>query len=386
MLPICSAVRYPPAMRAFLPVGLVLACTVPNPLFDLEGTGSSGAPTTPGSSTAGESSGSTGAPTTGAASIGTSTGGSSTTSTVSSTTTGDPSTGDTTGDPSTGEPASCWSQKADGWPMDGEPLDDFADAGPRDPFLTPDGLGLWYIAADPPRPFLSTRASLGDPFPNGVQQALWGDDPAIQPAYPTPMLGGTELLFVSADDVYSAIATGNVPNKYALPVPLTPPSSGDSEGKVTATADSLTLLVTRRDGPPISADFPEKSDRFYQYTRPQPQPGAAYAGGAPITPMVGTLGLAICPALAPDGLHLFFSSTESATLTKANAGDVVAIYYTSRPDINTPWEPPQAIAITHGGAEIVCPSSVTSDGCQLAFHRFGLEPFTYSMYLAQRAP
>ena len=376
-------------MRALLPVGLVLACTIPNPLFDPEGTGTSGlestgsdAPTTTGASTAGEGSASTGAPTT-STSTGDSSGDS---SGDASTAVSSATTGDTTGDPSTGEPASCWPQKADGWPMDGEPLDDFADASPRDPFLTPDGLGLWYIAADPPRPFLSTRASLGEPFPNGVQQAVWGNDPAIQPAYPTPMLGGTELLFVSADDVYSAIATGDVPNKYALPVPLTPPSPGDSEGKVTATADSLTVIVTRRDGPPISPDFPAKSDRFYQYTRPQPQPGAAYAGGAAITPMVGTLGLAICPALAPDGLHLFFSSTESATLTKANAGDVIAIYYTSRPDINTPWEPPQAIAITHGGAEIVCPSSVTGDGCQLAFHRFGLEPSTYSMYLAQRAP
>lgn len=376
-------------MRALLPVGLVLACTIPNPLFDLEGTTATGLestgvgePTTTRPSTTSETGASTGGPvpTTG----GTSTGANSGEVSGEASTAVTASSGDTTGDTTTGEPASCWPQQAAGWPVDGVPLT-FADANPTDPFITPDGLGLWYIATEQRRPFLSTRASVADMFPNGVQQALWGGEASLLPAHPAAVLGGKELLFMSLDDVYSATATGALPNKYALPVMLTPPSTPAPEGKVTVTADSATMIVSRRDGPPVSADFPEAADRFYQYTRAQLEPGAGYAGGVPVTPMVGTLGLAICPTLSADGLHFFFASTESATLTKVNAPDVVDIYYTSRPDVTMPWGQAQALPIAHVAGQIACPSSVTADGCQLVYHRFALDSATYLMYLAVRS-
>lgn len=385
-------------MRALLPVVLLAACTITNPLFDVASTGDQGT----GDASSGDTGTSTTAPTTGE------TGGSTHDPSVPTTgdTTGDTtggttegltsdgsstaitvSTGDTTGDTTTGEPAGCWAQGADGWPLDGMPLNNFADAAPVDPFITPDGLGLYYVAGNPRRPFLSTRADLGDPFPNGIQQALWGNDPAIVTAHPTAVLGGKELLFLSQFDVYTAKAGGNVPNVFGLPVPLSPPGTGGPEIKITATADSATVIVARRDGPLLPPFFPGPSDRFYQYERAKLEPGAAYAGGNDVTPVVGKLGLAICPTLSADGLHLFFGSTESDAPDANAIAAAVAIYYTSRPDPSGPWATAKQIAIAHPGPEVVCPSSVTADGCQLVFHRFGLgDPPSYSMYLAKRTP
>lgn len=384
-------------MRSILLVaGLVPACTIPNPAFDVDlvtgtsatGTSSSGAPSptspTADSATAEASAASTTTVDPGSSTTNDATSAVGTAITVS---TGDTTadTGGDTGDTTTGEPASCWTQGAANWPPDGVPLNDFKDAKPRDPFISPDGLQLYYIAGEPARVFVSTRLTLGEPFLNGVQLVIWGNDPAILPGYPRVVLGDNELLFSSKFDVYSAKTADDQPfDKYALPVPLTPPSTAGEETVITVTADSTTLIVNRRDGPPIG--LLPKSFRFYQYARPQPVPGAPYAGGQDVTPMVPPLGLALCPTLSPDGLHLFFGSTTSDTLTEANANDVVGIFYTSRPDPLAPWAPPEPLAITHAGKGITCPSSVTADGCQLAFHRFFLNQDNYSMHLAVRAP
>jgi len=392
-------------MRSIILVaGLVPACTAVNPAFDVAGkgttstgttsTGSSGAPTTTrpttGSETSGASTDASGASTdasgatTDAASSEASTASTAiTASTASTDATTDTST-DTTTDTTTGAPASCWEQGAANWPPDGALLT-FADASPVDPFLSPDGLGLYYVAHKTRRPFLSTRADLLAPFPNGVQQTIWGNDPAITVGYPRVVLAGTEMLLASNFEVYSATATPGKTDKFALPVKLAPPSTADEETVITATADSAILIVSRRDGPPIG-DIMGASHRFYQYTRAQLQPGAAYVGGADVTPLVEPLGLALCPTLSPDGLHLFFGSTESNSLTMQSAHDVVGIYYTSRADPSMAWEPAQKLAIEHQGKGITCPSSVTADGCQLAFHRFYIGEDKYSMHLAVRLP
>lgn len=387
-------------MRSILLVaGLVPACTIPNPAFDVPSTvsdpvtatGSSSAPATTSPTSDGETSetGETSAALTTTVDPGSSTTGDATSavSTAITVSTGD-TTADTagdTGDTTTGEPASCWAQGAANWPPDGAPLNDFEDTKPRDPFISPDGLQLYYIAGEPPRVFVSTRLTPGEAFLNGVQLVLWGNDPAITPGYPRVVLADKELLFSSKFDVYSAKAADDQPfDKYALPVPLTPPSTAGAETVITVTADSTTLIVNRQDGPPIG--LLPKSFRFYQYARPQPVPGAPYAGGQDVTPVVLPLKLALCPTLSPDGLHLFFGSTTSDTLTEANANDVVGIFYTSRPDPLAPWAEPEPLAIAHAGQGITCPSSVTADGCQLAFHRFFLNQDDYSMHLAVRAP
>jgi len=384
-------------MRALLLVaGLAPACTIPNPAFDVAGaTGTTTSSTSSGGELTGPppTTGATDAPDdTGSSTVGEATAvitGGMTTSETAAASTGDSddSTGDSsTGDATTGEPGGCWGQGAAGWPFEGTPLDTFIDKRPADPILSPDGLRIHYVALDPPRPFVSTRPSPGDPFPNGKQVALWGNDPNLKAAYPNVVLDGAEMLLSINFDVYSATATPAKPDKFALPVPLLGPNTAHEESVITATADSATLIVTRRDGPPILPVLDSGSFRFYQYTRAQLQPGAPYVGGADVTPQVGPLGLALCPALSPDGLHLFFASTTSDTLTDQNANDVVGIFYTSRPEGAASWAPPQPIGIAHAGKGVTCPSSVTADGCQLAFHRFIFKGDDYSMHLATRAP
>ncbi len=389
-------------MRAFIPVGLVMACTIPNPAFDLASTSgqsvsgsqsSGGEPTTMTPTSASEVTSLDPTVATTGGSTDHTTGMIGTTGMTGMTgmtsTTGTTGTDSSTGDGTTGEPANCWALDAGGWPLDGTPLNGFTAKNPRDPFITPDGLQLYYIANEnPQRPYLSTRVGPGGPFPDGTALAIFDNDPSFIPAHPTVVNGGKELLFVSTDDVYSAAAIEGQPGKFGEPVPLSPPGTGALESRITATADSKTLIVARRDGPKLLPFFPGNSDRFYQYQRVGLAPGAAYPGpGNDVSPKVGTLNLTICPTLSPDGLHLFFGSTEAAAIDEQSPGDAVAIYYSSRLDTGSAFVTAQPLAIKHSGPEVLCPSSVTADGCQLVYHRFKTaEPLTYSMFIAVRAP
>ena len=87
--------------------------------------------------------------------------------------------------------------------------------------------------------------------------------------------------------------------------------------------------------------------------------------------------------LSPDGLHLFFGGTDAAVLDESNANDVVSIYYTRRDAPDAAWVPAEKIAIANNG--VTCPSSVTDDGCELAYHQFRLKGGTYQNFLASRA-
>jgi hypothetical protein len=370
-------------------VVLAPACTVPNPNFDLPSglAGSDGEPT------------SAADPTTG----GVSTPQPGTTDEPAGTT--DPTTGPEPTDPTdtkftttvsddtgtTGDPvATCWDQGVQGWPLAGAALTEFADKDPRDPWLGPDGLRIYYIAHATRRPFVSTRAKPGDPFPNGVQVGLWGQAPDLLLSQAAATLDVAELYFGAFDDLYVATYKGGGNfDQYEVPVPVPGVNGPHADSHPRLTADGTLLLLQRSDGPPHAGVLAEHTWRFWQYTRPEPTPGGGFAGGVDVTPPLGVVPLALCPALAPDGLHLFFTGTDVELLTLDNVHDATAIYYTRRPGVDAPWEPPQRISQFSGeGSGVMCPGGVSADGCALSYSRFefGRTSAEHELFLAERTP
>lgn len=295
---------------------------------------------------------------------------------------------ETAGEGSTGgDAARCWDQGPDNWPDAAVVLDGFLDKDPADPELAPDGLSIVYVATMERRPFRSSRAKKDDPFKNGAPIVLWSDQNFFT-EYPTFDLDFGELVASSQGDLYVAkFKPGDVNSQYEQPVMLPgTANSGYEESHPNLTQDGTRLLFQRGDGPPLSDEL-KYSWNFYEARRAAPvSPLDPFVDAVVVTPMVPTLGLALCPVMAPDGLHLLFSSTDAPLLDHDNAADVVSVYYTRRGDLSAPWEPAVKLTTIAPGGGVLCPSSVTADGCTLAFTKF---PFSganqqYTMYLLQR--
>ena len=384
-------------MRTRWSVLLLAACGT-NPAFNPPGEtapstssgstepdGSSSAPTSTGDGHAPPGS-STGA---GVTSAGVEDTGASTTSSEGSSGEGTSESGaETAGEGSTGgDAARCWDQGPDNWPDAAVVLDGFLDEDPADPELAPDGLSIVYVATMERRPFRSSRAKKDDPFKNGAPIVLWSDQNFFT-EYPTFDLDFGELVASSQGDLYVAMfKPGDVNSQYEQPVMLPgTANSGYEESHPNLTQDGTRLLFQRGDGPPLSDEL-KYSWNFYEARRAAPvSPLDPFVDAVVVTPMVPTLGLALCPVMAPDGLHLLFSSTDAPVLDHDNAADVVSVYYTRRGDLSAPWEPAVKLTTIAPGGGVLCPSSVTADGCTLAFTKF---PFSganqqYTMYLLQR--
>lgn len=367
---------------------LVLACTA---CFIDTGTNTNTGETTAAATTTGTTSTATTAdpstgpldPTTGI--VGTTTTDDPTTTSSSSTTSSSTTTSETTGEPQ----PDCWAQGVTGWPIAGVTVDAIAPDDPIDPYLSPDGLGLLYIGGDARRPYVTTRQSRTDPFPAGA--AINQQWPAAPPYYhPALSFGIGELLLSDSQDILLAIFNpfaqpGDDP--YVLPQILGAPVNLDDfqDTHPRATEDGALLVIQRDDGPAV--DFLGKTWRFHQFERQAPQIGDPFTGDVDVTPYLPPLGIALCPALSPDGLHLFFTSIVTNNFTPDEI-DELDLYYTRRPDRQSPWDPPELLPSLSGGNGITCATSVTRDGCSLAFYKFttGDPPFVDKPLLADRTP
>jgi hypothetical protein len=376
-------------MRTPLLLVLASGCTIPNPAFDLRPTESTGdgstagvrptsGPDSAGGSSTGDDATSTGA-------VGSTVEATSGAATTTGEATGDTGTSDDSGGVDTDAPVDCWAMGAANWPLAGIPLG-FEDLDATDPVLSPDGLQVHYVATDERRPFVSIRPTRLDKFPNGMQLAIWNNDPAYKIGYPHVVLGGEEMLMINFGEVFYSVFQPMQSDKFSKPQALGGPNTALNEIQVTATADGALILVNREDGEPIPELLGRFSYRFHQFTRPMPTPGGAFVGDQDVTPVVEPLNLATCPALSPDGLRLFFASTDAATLDNSNVDEVVDIYYTERDDPFAAWAVPQKLAIDNNGNGISCPSSVTADGCELAYHQFHYQGGDYKMFIATRTP
>lgn len=381
-----------PSLLVLLPP---LACTL-NPAFDPFGTSEATtaattavASTGPDAPTSGGESTGPAPQSTGTTLVETTTTDATTAALTSSTTSTDDSTG--TGE-STGEstdPDACWNLPPDTWQAELTVLEKFEDKFPHDPWIAPDGLSLVYIANADYRPFRTTRASRKDTFSNGAPFTVWGSDPPF-PGYPRFSLAGEELLSSYDGDLYFSVfkKIGNPNDQYTFPALLPGPvNSGKPEEIPTITADGTTLIVQRDDTMPMQP-FPFNR-RFHQFTRVDPKPGDAFSDGQDITPYVGPHGFALCPTLSPDGLRLLFASTDSIDFTEQNIADVVKIFSTTRATLTSGWDPPVRLDAIPPGGGVLCPTSITADGCALTYVKFeygGATTLPYTMYLLERSP
>ncbi len=301
--------------------------------------------------------------------------------TLPSETTGDVETSDTDTD-ATGAPATCWEQGASNWPVDGEPP--MVEAAAQDLFIAPDALTLLHLAGQPHRLLRSIRPDPFSPFPPAVQIVSWQPSP-IDPRHARLDLGGEELLLSVDGDIHFSKHVPSDLDEYTVPMPLVGVNTGDIESHPTATDDGRVLIVQRDDGPAIGS-LP-RSWQFHQFVRDAPEPGGAFLVDGPVTPVVAPLGLALCPALSPDGLHLFFASTDAEDLPPDAAETSLSVFYTSRPNVDQAWDVPEKIAGLNGGKGLTCPTSVSADGCTLAYTRAAFSrPLSATLLLASRAP
>lgn len=299
----------------------------------------------------------------------------------------DPTTTTATTGPDT--PATdCWDQQAGGWPMAGIPIDagdifatEFGDA-----FLAPDGLSLYITRNADHRFYRASRPDSEAAFDTTLLLGEWSTFMLTDIVHPAVTRDG-ELLFTGNGDIYYALVDkGFESDPYKPPVKFPEPLNTEdfNESNPTPTADGRVLIIRRDDGPKVGDIEPTWT--FREFTRPEDfEAGDPFTGGKIVTPVVGTLGLATCPMLSPDGLHLFFTSTTLETFTSADYNEA-DIFYTRRPTLANEWEQPQRLAgLNSHGTGLTCAAGVTADGCQLTYFKYPYDSaITPIQYLATR--
>lgn len=354
-------------MRWVVAATLVLtaACLTLNPAFEVSTTGAtagtaSGAMTdgmTTGVETASPTTGSaTTTPTTGAV---TSTGAGSTTDMVSG-----------TGGSTTGDAMDCWDLGIDAWTLG--PID--LKPAPGWPSMSPDARTVYYRALVDTEwvIFRTTRPTVDDPFdPNGAK------------FFPSSTYDAEYADFVDATQ--ELFYTGNGGDIYVVKHDGIgwgqPTVAGgvqafgiETESHGNLTADGALLLFQRKDGPAWGQFDP--TFNFYQITR-DPQVHATFPDLAPlkVTPVDPGFGVLVCPAMAPDGLHLFFSGFDSAGGGLGDPNDGRGgVWYARRDAIgDATWQGLTRSEQLREPGFITCPVSISADGCHLTLMKFQIE-------------
>jgi hypothetical protein len=298
--------------------------------------------------------------------------------TSSSTPPNETSTDDTTGEV---PPVDCWDQDVGSWPSEGTRL----ELGELvEPYLTADGLHLYYLGLPERRPHLSTRASRFDPLPVGTPIADWtGLAEGLEVSAPTVLVADQLMLLSDGSDIYVSLATPSEPDKFSLPVvfPGVINTAEFQEVYATGSDDVQVLIVTRGDGPPL--DPLPFTYTFQQFITTGDEQNPYIADGD-VTPTNPPFNLSICPALSPDGLRLFYTSTVGDTFSPGDY-TTYAVYYTTRPARDAAWEPITQIPGLRSADGVSCVRSVTADGCQLTYYSTTILGPTPDSFIARRA-
>ncbi|WP_143140653.1 hypothetical protein [Nannocystis exedens] len=354
---------------------LVAGCLKPNPAYDSVETdgGTVGSTTTTTTSTT-----STGVVPTSSTGTTEVTGTSAvTTSTATSGVLPDMSSGTT--DTTTGEPTSCWDLGIDNWDVSTLSLDPPGSS----PMLTPDAKTLHW------RAFLGNewhviRSARDDPavaFPAGM--SIWPTS-SYQADRPAFVAGTQELFFDSpGGDIYVLPRDGDGWG--------TPTAAGGAqafgighESHPNPTADGAVLLFQRDDGLPFG-QF-QLGFNFYQITR-DPQIHATFPDVPPVkvSPSDPGFGVLACPALAPDGLRLFFGAFDSDGGGQGNPNDGRAgVWFAERDSLDGGWHTVVRSPSLRVAGFVTCPVAVSADGCQLTLQLFTIGPGPTETRLARR--
>jgi len=302
------------------------------------------------------------------------------------------------------DPADCWGSDPNAWTIF-KVADEDLGVTPTSPRVSPDGLTLYYTAVLPNPPLRwihrATRPSRGEPFVSGEAIDNWKDQEEGLD-HPNMNTAEDELIFAHRIDGKPADLWRTIRKDALWQTPElidgSPNTMAYSEDFATITEDGARMIVQRGDGPANA--LLDGTWTFYEVERPPNSEAGTEFGKptkvtlAPITDMPGHV--VLCPALSPDGHHLFFASTYPKILQEEENDEVLKIFYTSRAALDQPWDAPvQLTSLDDDDPEYAfenCPNSVTRDGCQLYFNRFqfnkpdDVAPDPYRMFEAQRTP
>lgn len=357
---------------------LAAGCLKPNPGFDVADSDSAGTGASTGANTtAVPTTTTTTSPTTGSATTEADT--STATSLPVSTTGVPPDMSSGTTDGTTGEPANCWGLGLDAWTVEALPLDPSGGS----PMLSPDAKVLhwrallnneWHVIR-------AARDDVTLPFPPGTSTWPANDFAADYPAF---VAGTQELFFAGLGDIYVMPRDGDV---WGVPTVAggVQAFGGAQETHPNPTADGATLLFQRDDGPGFG-QF-NVGYNFYQVSRdPEVHPTFPDVAPLKVTPTDPGFGIAACPALAPDGLRLFFGGFDSLGGGLGDPNDGRAgVWFGERDSVGAgSW-----IGLTRSDqlreqGFVTCPVAVSADGCQLTLALFTIGPGTYETRLARR--
>ncbi len=362
----------------------VAGCTWPNPAFNESQSNAAGGGSASGA-TEGATGGATTIPTSGDGGTGGS--GEATSGVTAATSGGVGSSGvemsSGTGD--TGEPGDCWGL-GDAWMV--QPLE--FEPNSYSPSLSGDGLAIYYKtgAVMTPALYRAARPSVNDAFPNGGALFFTADGlNAVE--YPEVRANETELFFTQTDsnvNVYvvrggpGAWGAATIAGGFML-------FGNDDESHPEVTEDGTYLLFQRNDGPPVGALA--KTWRFYQASRVDTMAPFPDVAPVEVTPTAMDMFHPVCPVLSPDGLHLLFSAGDAvAMMSQLELNDGrVGVWEARRNSVtDNVWTDVSRSTVLRLPGVATCATSVTADGCQIAFERFtvGGAPPQYSMGLARR--
>lgn len=279
-------------------------------------------------------------------------------------------------------PRSCWEDDVTSWdavePFDMSTLGENA----RDPMLSPDGLSLYYAARTnataPTRVFHTTRSDLASDFTAGDQTASWT---GFQPIG-HPWVSGTQLALTLDDgngnfQLAMSIHDGQTWSFPAELGPLVNDPGAFANSNATLTADAKRMIFARNAG--------GLDHELYEAARPDGVPLEPFGNLAPVAiPGLETDDAVICPALSPDGLHLFFSTTFPTDITGGIPDGALTVWHTERPDRDSPWAIPTHIGAFDDPVDLTCMHAIRGDGCEIWIERFQLGQSETSFFIGRR--
>jgi hypothetical protein len=230
--------------------------------------------------------------------------------------------------------------------------------GAVDPAVSPDGLQLFFTTTDPGhRAFVVTRALRSDTFAGGA--LLEGLDSVTGSInQPTPGSGLREVLFAVEGDLW--VGTRGTTSGPVKPIKYPPGdlNTADDEGYPTMSAGSELRLIfarTKAGG----------HTRLYEATRSDPSPGGGFGSVTDLAALNSADYDVTCPALSPDGLVLFFATTEGFDPGDSGATPQTKVFVTQRAKLDAPFGAPVAVPALTAAGKLNCPRSITDDRCEI---------------------
>ena len=311
-----------------------------------------------------------------------------TTGVAASSSSGDPATSsggaessDSDGSSSGGQPptVACWGSEM---PWETTPLNVGMLTGqaPTAPTLSPDGLVLHYLAGPPGQrePHRVERNSRMEPFSGGDLLAGWSTPPTDLAQFRVAEDGDRAIGRVGSSLLISSASGGNWQNLSAI-------DFGDGFDELTDPAfDALGRVVIFARRELLQGDEPRPTLIWALHRTTWPAAEPAPSGPERLELPTFELNHAqLCPALSPDGMHLFLGGSFPHTWNTAVTGDLDVFESASEAGA---WSVPTRVDSLSAENQHAGPRSVTDDGCELTLRQFDIPFAGNTFFLARRTP